>query len=318
MILVDANLLAYAYVGSFQQHERPTAGTRLSICLHEIAGPIANDRAAESTEISDDQLALGFRRRRFFGQGIDHFDDKFILVDVDGAGLRAAFEAECARFRRAGVIVALRAPSLFNHLLGAGDACARLAGVDGDLYRGIFGEIDSRFSRLRRHMERVRRRGDEHGRAAINDRSESLGGGLRAAANRQRAELARALPTRPKADEGPERKSKIDVIAGADTGRFKDNFPALRPPIPRLLGVEPVHRFARGAGSLVHPNVAFRGESKIAAERRMKRLVFDQFAFAGEGQASQLFERIEMFKIHTGKFIAVKFVRRQDSVHQLV
>ena len=49
----------------------------------------------------------------------------------------------------------------------------------------------------------------------------------------------------------------------------------------------------------------------------MKRLCFDEFAFAGEGQASQLFEWIEMFKIHAGKFIAVKFVGRQDSAHQL-
>ncbi len=166
-------------------------------------------------------------------------------------------------------------------------------------------------------MERVRRRGDEHGRAVINDRSESLGGGLRAAGNRQRAELARAFPSRPKADERPEGKCEIDAIAGADTGRFKDKFPALRPPIPRLLGIEPVHRFAGGAGSLVHPNVAFRGKSKIAAERRMKRLVFDQFAFAGEGQVSQLFERIDVFKIHAGKFVAIKLVRRQDSAHQL-
>ena len=163
-------------------------------------------------------------------------------------------------------------------------------------------------------MERVRRRGDEHGRAAINDRSESLGGGLRAAANRQRAELARALPTRPRADEWPDEKANRRD-PGVDTGRFKDNFPALGPPIPRILGIEPVHRFARGAGSLVHPNVAFRRKSKIAAEQRMKRLVFDEFAFAGEGQVAQLFERLDAFKIHAGKFIAVKFVRRQDSAH---
>ena len=49
----------------------------------------------------------------------------------------------------------------------------------------------------------------------------------------------------------------------------------------------------------------------------MERLVFDEFAFVGEWEVSQLFERIDAFKIHAGKFIAVKFVRRQDSAHQL-
>ena len=47
---------------------------------------------------------------RFFRHRIDHFDDEFILVDVHGAGLRAAFEAECARFGRAGVIEAASRP----------------------------------------------------------------------------------------------------------------------------------------------------------------------------------------------------------------
>ena len=49
----------------------------------------------------------------------------------------------------------------------------------------------------------------------------------------------------------------------------------------------------------------------------MKRLIFDEFAFAGERQAAQLFERLDVFKIHAGKFIAVKLVRRQDSAEQL-
>ena len=50
---------------------------------------------------------------------------------------------------------------------------------------------------------------DKHGRAAIDDRSQSLRGGLRAAANRQRAESLRA-PSQPaqKPMKGPNEKAK--------------------------------------------------------------------------------------------------------------
>ena len=52
----------------------------------------------------------------------------------------------------------------------------------------------------------------------------------------------------------------------------------------------------------MHPNVAFRRKSKIAAERRMKRFwSLTNSLFAGEGQVAQLFERLDAFKIHAGE-----------------
>jgi hypothetical protein len=49
----------------------------------------------------------------------------------------------------------------------------------------------------------------------------------------------------------------------------------------------------------------------------MALLVLDQLALGREWQVSQLFERIDAFKIHAGIFAAVKFIRRQHRTQQL-
>ena len=190
-------------------------------------------------------------------------------------GPRRALEAVGAHLGHPRVVVRPGAPGRLDAGAHRGNARARLARVD----RAADAERVQGDAALARHLGQVQRVG---GRAADGRRAEALDGGeplgrvLSAARNGQRAEGARALEAGPEADEEPEGEREEHPVAGPDPGGAQDEAPAARPPVPRLLGVEPAERRSRGARGLMHAHVAREGKGEGAAERRMGRLVVDQ------------------------------------------
>src|SRR5262245_11564097 len=102
--------------------------------FYEIAGAIADDRAADSTQVGNHQLALMPELGRLSRRRIDDFDDEFIFIDMNGAGLSLALKAKRAHFSGPRMIEALCAPRLFDQFFGARNARARLPGMDRDPY----------------------------------------------------------------------------------------------------------------------------------------------------------------------------------------
>src|SRR6266536_54649 len=173
------------------------------------------------------------------------------------------------------MIIALRAPGLFNHLFCARNTRPGFARMDGYFYGGLFGEIRAGFSRLRRHVQRVRWRADEHGRAVVDYSLKPLRSRLTAAGNGHGAKLPRSLPAGPEADKRTKRKSKIDAIPGMNASRFEYDLPAFRPPFPGFFSVEPVHRLCGGARGLMNSNVAFLRKRQVGTKGRIKGLILD-------------------------------------------
>src|SRR5205085_10171061 len=99
-----------------------------------------------------------------------------------------------------------------------------------------------------------------------------------AAGNGQRAQRAGALEARPEADEEPEREREIDAVAGPEPRAREDEAPAVRPPLPRGLRVQPPQRRSRRPGRLMHARVALERVGQVRAERRMRGLVVDEVA----------------------------------------
>ena len=183
---------------TFKHDKRPAAGAGLGPKLYQISSSVANDGTADPAEVRDHQLAFFACSRRFAGVRIDDFSDEFIFVDVDGAGLGLTLESESSHFGGARMIITFRPPGLFDQFFSAWNARAGLAGVDGDLYGGFFGEIHSGFSRFSRHMERVSRRADKHGGAVVGNRLQPL---RRWIARRRKSPARRPFarpPNRPK------------------------------------------------------------------------------------------------------------------------
>ena len=192
--------------------------------------------------------------RRFLVKGSILRRVRFILVDMHRAGLELALETECAHFGRAGMIEAAtpRTLRLFFRCWGCSLQARRREWWS--LSRNLLARSMPAFLAS-----------DAIWSAYVGVEMSTVAPQSTMALSRWAVDCAppeiasapifrAASQPAPKADEGSERKGKIDAIAGVDTGRFKDNFPALRPPIPRFLGIEPINRFARGAGSLMHPN----------------------------------------------------------------
>src|ERR1044071_4231283 len=152
-----------------QKQERSRARTSFTARLHEIASAIPDYGAAYSAEIRDYQLSLAARRDCRAAKRVNYFHAEFVFVDMDRFRLKRALKAERANFSRPRMIEAFCAPGFFDESFGAGYARARLAGVDGGLYRRILGEIDAGFFCFRCHVERVRRRGNEHRSAVSNN-----------------------------------------------------------------------------------------------------------------------------------------------------
>ena len=134
-------------------------------------------------------------------------------------------------------------------------------------------------------MQRIRRRAHERRRAqrlhGVEPR-ERVGA---AAGNGQRAQRAGALEARPEADEEPEREREIDAVAGPEPRAREDEAPAVRPPLPRGLRVQPPQRRSRRPGRLMHAHVALERIGQVRAERWMRPLVLDQFGFGGKREA---------------------------------
>ena len=128
-----------------QKQKWPTAWTRLVARLNQIAGSITDDGTADPAEISDNQFTLFSVTDGPANVGVQNLSNKFTFVNVDGCRLRLALETESSYFGRACMIIALRAPGLFNHLSCARNTRPGFARMDGYFYGGLFGEIHAGF-----------------------------------------------------------------------------------------------------------------------------------------------------------------------------
>src|SRR6266542_3669051 len=74
----------------------------------------------------------------------------------------------------------------------------------------------------------------------------------------------------------------------------QDEAPAPRPPIPRLLRVQPAERRATGARGLMHAHVAREGKREVVAEGGMSRLVAAQLGFHRQRQPEDVVPALEV------------------------
>src|SRR5207249_10231665 len=71
---------------TLQTDEEPAALARFTSGLHEIAGPVANHRAANPAEIGNSQLAFVSFFDRHAAFRIYHLGNEFTLVDMNAPG----------------------------------------------------------------------------------------------------------------------------------------------------------------------------------------------------------------------------------------
>ncbi len=225
-----------------------------------------------------------------------------------GVGVFLALKAEGSHFGRAGVIITLRTPGLLDSFPRARDVGSRLSRVEGDTDGRPAGEIDSGLARLRGHMHGIGRCAYEHGGSIVTNRLEPLGRRLAAARNRQCPEPTRPFPPGPETDERPEGKSEKNAIGGRHAGGFEYRFPATRPPLPGVFGVQPVHGISGRARGLVNPDIVFQRIAQSAAEGRMSRLVLDHLALGREGKFSKRRQRFDLRKSPVEKLAPIKGV----------
>jgi hypothetical protein len=147
---------------------------------------------------------------------------------------------------------------------------------------GQLRQIDPALARDLDQMQRVGRCTDERGDAQLVHPDQPRGRVLTAAGDGECAERPRALEPRPEADEQPERERKEHAIGRADARRAQHEAPAARPPLPRLLRIEPAKRLVRGAGRLVHAHVALERIREVGAEGRMRGLIGDELQLSRE------------------------------------
>src|SRR5207247_9380277 len=103
-----------------------------------------------------------------------------------------------------------------------------------------------------------------------------------------------ALEARPEADEEPEREREIDAVAGPEPRAREDEAPAVRPPLPRGLGVQPPQRRSRRPGRLMHAHVALERVGPVRAERRMRGLIVDEVALRRARQSLEVLPRLHI------------------------
>src|SRR5262249_60727462 len=101
----------------------------------------------------------------------------------------------------------------------------------------------------------------------------------------QRANVAGAFIRCPEADERAERESVEDAVAFPDAGAAEDMPPAVGPPLPGCLGIQPSdRRLAGGPRGLVELDVPLQWIGEVGPERRLALLVLGQLALCGKRQ----------------------------------
>ena len=264
-------------------------GAAVARDAHPIAGPIAHERRAEPPEVGQDQLARG---RKPAGGRIDHLGDELALVDVE-PGLGAALVAVRAHLGHARVVVGPRAPRRLQARAHRRDPRAGLPSVHGGADPRLR-EVDAALARQLGQVEGVRGRTAHRGGAERLDGGEALRRVLPAPGNRQAPERARSLEACPEPDEEPEREREEHAVLWSEAGTAQDEAPAARPPVPRLLRIEPAQRRAGRAGGLVDPHVALERKRQVGSEGRMRGLVGDELILDGEWQPREVVPSAEV------------------------
>src|SRR5919108_507766 len=96
------------------------------------------------------------------------------------------------------------------------------------------------------------------------------------------------LDPRQKPDEEAEGKGKIAAIPRPNAGARQDEAPAVRPPVPRGLRLQPANGLAARPGGLVHADVALERIREVGAEGRVRRLIFDEVGLAQQRKPAEV------------------------------
>src|SRR5438552_1064070 len=279
----DQHVVHPAQDAAREPEEGPTARAWPRGRTHPVTGAVAQQRRAGPAEVREHQLTLASGHA---GHRIQDLGDELALVDVRPR-LSRALEAIGAHLGHSRMVVRLGAPGLLDAGAHHRNPGSRLARV----HRGPDAELSELQAALARDLGEVQRIG---GRAADRrgaqrlDGGQALGGVLAAAGDGETAEGARALEARPEADEEAEREREEHAVPGAEPRAPQDEAPAARPPVPRLLRIEPAERRAGGARGLVHAHVARDGKRQVAPEWWKRRLVVDQLGLHRQRQAEEV------------------------------
>jgi hypothetical protein len=272
---------------ALEAQEAAAAAAAVEVGPDQVAGAVADYREAPAPEVGQHQFAALARGDRLAALRVDHLRDVLALDQMRASGVLVAFEGMGADLRGAGVVETLCRPGVFDALLGRGNAGAGLAGVHRGSHR-YARQVEAEFGRHLGQAQGVGRRAAEHGGAGFAHQLQALLRIAAAAGNHHRADLPRALDCGPEADEGTEGEGHEQAVGSRHPGAGKHVAPAAPPPVPGLVGVHHLERYAGGARGLVHAHVSFDRVGQVAAEGTVGRLVGHQFSLFGQGQARQV------------------------------
>ena len=208
-------------------HEGTSTRAWLARYHYPIARAVANQWHSPSAKVGGDQLAI-----------LGHLEDELRFDEVHSVSGGAA-EAGRSQLGHPGVVERDRRVGRLDRVPRRGNACSRLAGVNGRAHAGP-GHIDPDLLRHLREPQGVGRGGQEDGRADVQQAARPLLARHPAARDAQRAKLLRPAESRPETDEGTEREGEEDPVGGRHArGAVNMLRPDPKPPFPRLGRVEP-------------------------------------------------------------------------------
>jgi hypothetical protein len=267
--------------------QRPPAGARPHVLPGQVAGAVAQHRAAPAPQVRHDHLAGLAGRHRPPRVRVEQFDQVIGLQHMQTAGRLGAFDAHGPDLGQAGVVEDAGAPGLLDAGARGRDTAARLAGNDEGAHRAP-GQVEPLLAGQFRQAQGVGG-GTQHHRGLVVQQEAQAGGAAHAAGGQaQAAEPARPVEGRPEAQERPEGEGEAQPVGGRHPGQAENLPPAAEHPVPALGGVQPAQRPAGGAGRLAQSGVALDRVGEDRAVGRVAFLVFEQLGLGGEGQAGQV------------------------------
>ena len=223
----DDHVVHAAADAADQPGQRPAARARRRIDAHQIAGAIAQQRAADAAEVRDDQLALRPRRHGLARRRVDDLDDELGFEHVQAAGVGDALHGHRPDFGHAGVVEDAGAPGRLDAAARGRDAAARLAGHDDRPHRRTR-QVDAFLAGRLRQPQGVGRRTEHDGRLVVAEKPQA-GGAAHAAAGQAEAAVARGgVEGGPEAEERPEREREKQPFAGPDAASCDKSPPSCR------------------------------------------------------------------------------------------
>ena len=99
----------------------------------------------------------------------------------------------------------------------------------------------------------------------------------------------------PKAEKGPEGKSKKSDVGRGRSGSAENFEPRFEHRLPGIGGIQPTERLAGSAAGLVKTGVAIERPGEIPPEERMLLLIMGDFALGGKWKSpGEFLERMKL------------------------